>query len=75
MGEEAGQKGCDEYRKKLIRHFSDSNDPVQVGQGRAEKTKANHLRAHRATNKVRSETYCERSYDGLRGIAVNSKEY
>ncbi len=77
MGQEAGQKCGDEYRKGLVRHFFDSDNTVQVRKGGAKKTKADYLRAHCRTdhNNVRRKTYREGGYDGLGGIAVNSKKY
>ena len=56
-------------------HPFDGDNTVQVCQGRAEQSVAEHLRAHCRTNKVGRETYREGGYNRLGDIAVNSEEH
>jgi hypothetical protein len=75
MDYSAGQQTGDKYRSRLISHFSDSNNAVEVCQGCSEETKADYLRSHYRPNNISSKTYREGGYDGLAGVTVNSKEY
>ena len=76
MGQAAGQKAGDKYRKRLIGHFPDSDNTMQVCQDRAKETKADYLRTHcrAGSNDISSKAYCERRYDRFGSVTVNSKK-
>jgi hypothetical protein len=75
MRQSAGQKAGYEYGSRLIRHFPDSNNTVQVCEECPEETKADYLRAHCITNNIGSKTYREGCYDGLGGATIDNKKY
>ena len=70
---ETGQK----YRSRLIRHFPDGNDTVQVCQQGSKKTETNYSRAHWISdnNNIGRKTYGEGCNDGLGGIAIDGEKY
>lgn len=75
MCHNAGQKTGDKYYSRLVSHFFDSNNPVDVCERCAGQTKADYLRPHCRPNNISSKTYREGGYDGLAGVTVDSKKY
>ena len=69
------QETADKYHKRLIGHFSNHYNAVQVRKQRPEKTEADYLRPHRRANNVGCETYCEGCYYCFLLSAVNGEEY